>query len=125
MKTDNILWEDKIEKELENIRQQLALACIDIEESIHIASHKLQNYRQLKVMVSAVEQQIKQAPMDSTTEDNIGVHPKQKTGKYNKNGKPIHFRDLVSINVLTKGRFKGISQGRVERLTPKQLLAIL
>eukprot|EP00957_Ditylum_brightwellii_P119249 9097052-Ditylum_brightwellii.AAC.1 len=125
MKTNNVSWEDKIKKELEIIRQQLDLAYIDTEESICIASHKLQSYRQLKARVSAVEQRIKQAPADSTTKENVGVHPKQKTGKYDKNGKPIHFGILVSINVLTKGRFKDISQGRVEHLTPKQLLAIL
>eukprot|EP00957_Ditylum_brightwellii_P072443 5505292-Ditylum_brightwellii.AAC.1 len=94
MKTDNVSWEDKIEKELDIIRQQLDLARIDTEESIRIASHKLQNYQQLKARVSVVEQQIEQAPVDSTTENNVGVHPKQKTGKYDKNGKPIHFGDL-------------------------------
>eukprot|EP00957_Ditylum_brightwellii_P128279 9784332-Ditylum_brightwellii.AAC.1 len=79
----------------------------------------------MKARVSAVEQRIEQAPTDSTTEKNIGVRPKQKTGKYDKDGKPIYFGDLVSINVSTKGRFKGIFRGRVEHLTPKQLLAIL
>eukprot|EP00957_Ditylum_brightwellii_P074818 5685781-Ditylum_brightwellii.AAC.1 len=59
------------------------------------------------------------------TENNIRACPKQNTGKYDKNGKLIYFGDLVSINVSTKGRFKGISQGRVEHLTLKQLLAIL
>eukprot|EP00957_Ditylum_brightwellii_P135125 10302100-Ditylum_brightwellii.AAC.1 len=109
MKTDNLSWEDKIKKELENIRQQLDLAHIIAEESIRVATRKLQNYQQLKARVTAVEQWIKQAPTDSTTENNIGACPKQKTGKYNKNKKPIHFGDLVSINVSTKGRFKGIS----------------
>eukprot|EP00957_Ditylum_brightwellii_P052397 3973888-Ditylum_brightwellii.AAC.1 len=91
---DNVSWEDKIEKELEIIRQKLDLACIDTEESICIVSHKLQNYQQLKARVSAVEQRIKQAPADSTTKNNVGVRSKQKTGKYVKNGKPIHFGDL-------------------------------
>eukprot|EP00957_Ditylum_brightwellii_P156418 11904941-Ditylum_brightwellii.AAC.1 len=67
MKTDNISWEDSIKKELENIKQQLDLACTDTEESICVASHKLQTYRQLKARVSAVEQRIEQAPTDSTT----------------------------------------------------------
>ena len=121
---DNLSWEDKIEKELENIRQQLDLVRIDAEESICVATRKLQNYRQLKARVATVEQWIEQALVGSTAENNIRVHPKQKKGKYNKNGNPKHFGDLVSINVLTKGRFKGISQGRVEHLTLKQLLAI-
>eukprot|EP00957_Ditylum_brightwellii_P160269 12201338-Ditylum_brightwellii.AAC.1 len=125
MKTDNVSWEDKIKKELENMRHQLDLACIDTEESICVVNLKLQNYQQLKAGVSVIEQRIKQAPTDSTTENNIRVCPKQKTGKYNKNGKPIYFGDLTSIIVLKKGRFKGISQGRVEHLAPKQLLAIL
>eukprot|EP00957_Ditylum_brightwellii_P130300 9939563-Ditylum_brightwellii.AAC.1 len=67
---------------------------IDTEESIRIASHMLQNFLQLRVRVTAVEQQIKQAPVDSTTKNNIGVCPKQKRGKYDKNGKPIHFSNL-------------------------------
>eukprot|EP00957_Ditylum_brightwellii_P072950 5543536-Ditylum_brightwellii.AAC.1 len=76
---DNLSWEDKIEEELENIRQQSDLACIDTEESIHVATHTLQNYRQLKGRVAVVEQRIKQAPTDSITENNIGSRPKQKT----------------------------------------------
>eukprot|EP00957_Ditylum_brightwellii_P161978 12332746-Ditylum_brightwellii.AAC.1 len=71
MKTDKVSWEDKIEKELEIIRQQLDLACIKTEESIHIASHKLQKYRKLRAKVSAIEQWIEQAPADSTTENNV------------------------------------------------------
>eukprot|EP00957_Ditylum_brightwellii_P014032 1058386-Ditylum_brightwellii.AAC.1 len=109
MKTDNLSWEDKIEKELENIRQELDLAHINAEESICVAIRKQQNYQQLKARVAAVEHRMEQTPTDSTTENNIGARPKQKTGEYDKNGKPIYFGYLVSINVLTKGRFKGIS----------------
>eukprot|EP00957_Ditylum_brightwellii_P174626 13296479-Ditylum_brightwellii.AAC.1 len=75
---DKVSWEDKIEKELEIIIQQLDLACIKTEESIRIASHKLQKYRHLKARVSTIEQQIEQAHVDSTTKNNVGVRPKQK-----------------------------------------------